>query len=290
MSELHVDQQNVHKEAARATKTLEAAEVVVDDAAKALTPRLSNSAPSVVTLSGHSGPVNAVVVLLGEIGRADDLVVSCSDDTTIKFWNPWTHTCEQTVDSHTAAVTCLAFGQRDNEYFVVSGSKDKKLIIWGKDSHRWTKYETLRGDGMNSGISSVAVLKDEQGNDMVVSGHDDGIVAFWRFSENSEDYRRSGEVKSEIDPATPIRYVLPLQMSESLIAGTATFATGPLGAPNNLVELWQLSKPPEQNTPGAMDSLSVCPHSIHDYSTGFLESTSILTRFGRQICGPLCRR
>jgi hypothetical protein len=197
--------------------------------------------PFVVTLTGHSGPVNAVAILLG--GTGNDLVASGSDDCTIKLWNPWTHTCEETLIGHADAVTCLAVGKRSGaeagSQFLVSGSKDAKLQIWSKDteSDRWQVRDAgdaLGGHG-DGPVSCVAVMKNQQGDDMVVSGSEDGAVSFWDLSKGI----RVGMLKSE-SVKSPISYVLALHDHER---NTNSVAEMKLVATSG--RLWQLVDRPK---------------------------------------------
>jgi hypothetical protein len=203
--------------------------------------RVDTSIPFVVTLTGHSGPVNAVAILLG--GTGNNLVASGSDDCTIKLWNPWTHTCEETLIGHADAVTCLAVGTRSGaesgSQFLVSGSKDAKLQIWSKDteSDRWQLRDArdtlgVHGDGP---VSCVAVMKNQQGDDMVVSGSEDGAVSFWDLSKGV----RVGMLKSE-RVKDPISYVLALhdhKLNTNSVAERKLVATSG--------RLWQLVNRPK---------------------------------------------
>jgi WD40 repeat protein len=193
--------------------------------------------PFVVTLTGHSGAVNAVAVLDGTNGS--DLVASGSDDCTVKLWNPWTHTCEETLIGHTEAVTCLAVGKRSTAesggQFVVSGSRDTKdqLRIWSKDSasgdwkHRDAR-DTL-GNHEDGPVECVAVTQNQKEEDMVVSGNDVGTITFWDLSEGKVGTLKTGN--------NIIGYVLPLHANDSTqftnsAAEMKILATG--------VQLWQI--------------------------------------------------
>ena len=102
-------------------------------------PKKDTSVPFVVTLTGHSGPVNAVAMLLGENGN--DLVASGRDDSSVKLWNPWTYTCEQTLNGHTDAVTCLVVGKRSN-----------KGKIWHSFRGEWQQGQDTEGLGQKYGV------------------------------------------------------------------------------------------------------------------------------------------
>merc|ERR1711865_498264 len=75
------------------------------------------------TLEGHTGYVRALAECSGHL-------VSGSDDSTIKVWDPSTWICQQTLQGHTDLVMALAecSGQ------LVSGSADRTIKVWGENA------------------------------------------------------------------------------------------------------------------------------------------------------------
>ena len=53
--------------------------------------------------------------------------MSCSQDTSIKFWNINDAQCIKTLNGHTDHVYCLLLLENGH---VASGSKDEKIKIW----------------------------------------------------------------------------------------------------------------------------------------------------------------
>jgi WD40 repeat protein len=77
------------------------------------------------TLSGHNGRVMSL-----SIHRSGRVVVSASDDSTLKLWDTDTWTERRTLRGHTGAVNvCVFAGDR-----VVSGSSDGTVRLWDADS------------------------------------------------------------------------------------------------------------------------------------------------------------
>lgn len=107
--------------------------------------------PLVVTLAGHSLPIQAVAVM------PDDLhAVSASADGTLKIWDIATGAAVLALAGHSDMVNGVAVtpdGQR-----VVSASSDKTLKVW--DARTGSMQRTLRGHVHE--VQSVAVLSDGQ--------------------------------------------------------------------------------------------------------------------------------
>ena len=74
---------------------------------------------TVSKLVGHTGWVLAIEV-------CQDLVVSGSDDHTIKIWDVHHEQCRETLSGHQGPVNTLMF----DEHKIISGSDDKTLKYW----------------------------------------------------------------------------------------------------------------------------------------------------------------
>ena len=72
-------------------------------------------------LEGHTRGVRAVTKI------SEDIVVSGSEDNTLRVWNIKTGKCLKVLEGHTRAVTSVS---KISEDIVVSGSGDKTLIVW----------------------------------------------------------------------------------------------------------------------------------------------------------------
>lgn len=78
----------------------------------------------VCRLRGHTAPVTDTCFY----GPLDNILISSSKDTQIKFWNLNTQTCFRTIVDHRSDVWCLAL-LRDGQY-LVAGSTDKTLNVY----------------------------------------------------------------------------------------------------------------------------------------------------------------
>ena len=98
---------------------------------------------------------------------------------------------------------------------MVSGSKDKTLKVWGKnmESGLWEmviEYQDTRVEDNSNCVSCVAVVKNQQGDDMVVSGSEDGTVKFWDLDNHTN--APIGVLQSS-STTERVQYVLPLYMT-----------------------------------------------------------------------------
>ncbi|XP_052868712.1 WD repeat-containing protein 3 [Anopheles cruzii] len=75
-------------------------------------------------LSGHTAPVTQACFMQ----RYRDVVVSCSKDTQIKFWNLETQYCFKTIVDHRTEVWGIALMRNDD--FLVCGTADTQLSVY----------------------------------------------------------------------------------------------------------------------------------------------------------------
>src|SRR5581483_3992969 len=78
---------------------------------------------SVRTLQSHAGSVLGV-----EFSPDGKLLVSCSRDKTIKFWDPRTGTLLRTLTEHTGDVYDAVFSPKGD--LLASGGRDKVIRLW----------------------------------------------------------------------------------------------------------------------------------------------------------------
>ncbi|KAF8387917.1 hypothetical protein HHK36_026579 [Tetracentron sinense] len=84
----------------------------------------ADAATCSATFESHVDWVNDAVL------AGDNILVSCSSDTTLKTWNCLSDgTCTRTLRQHTDYVTCLAAAKR-NSNIVASGGLGGEVFIW----------------------------------------------------------------------------------------------------------------------------------------------------------------
>ncbi|KAG4997541.1 hypothetical protein JHK85_028980 [Glycine max] len=116
---------------------------------------LADDMPSCsATFESHVDWVNDVVLV------GDNVLVSCSSDTTLKTWNALsTGTCTRTLRQHSDYVTCLAVAEK-NSNVVASGGLGGEIFIW--DIEAALASATKCNDPMDD---------DDNSNDINVSGN-----------------------------------------------------------------------------------------------------------------------
>jgi len=102
-------------------------------------------------LEGHTGSVNSVAVSLKK-----GILVSASDDSTIRVWSLATAQVTQVLKGHSDAVFSVAISS-DGES-VVSGSDDNTLRVWSLASG----LTTLLLTGHSDVVSSAAISSKDQ--------------------------------------------------------------------------------------------------------------------------------
>ncbi|CAD8209825.1 unnamed protein product [Paramecium octaurelia] len=118
-------------------------------------------------LSEHQKNVNCLL-FMGQFNS----FVSCSDDNTIRIWtqqqnNLWIS--QQTLDQHTDQVYCIIVNNKED--LIISGSKDKSIIFWGKQN-QWLQLQTIytHKDCQHS------LCLNEQQNTLISCGRDNTLL------------------------------------------------------------------------------------------------------------------
>ncbi|EFQ27915.1 WD domain-containing protein [Colletotrichum graminicola] len=115
------------------------------------TPSSQNDEGIVSLLSGHKEVVKTVKFLLQVDGEDRKLLVSGSDDQTLKVWSldPKTNQgeCVQTVHEHSAPVNCIAILHSRNapkQFLLASGAADATIKIWQLTAGRLQLRQTIK--------------------------------------------------------------------------------------------------------------------------------------------------
>ncbi|CAG0914381.1 unnamed protein product [Notodromas monacha] len=124
--------------------------------------------PEKFMLTGHRNPITRVI-----FHPVYTLLVSASEDCTIKIWDFETGDFEQTLRGHTDSVQDIALDNSGKT--LVSCSADMTVRIWDFASYNCIK--TLHGHDHN--VSSVAFLPN---GDYIVTGSRDKTIKMWEVS------------------------------------------------------------------------------------------------------------
>ncbi|XP_077399710.1 F-box/WD repeat-containing protein 7-like [Vanacampus margaritifer] len=126
-------------------------------------------------LKGHDDHVITCLQFSG------DLIVSGSDDNTLKVWSAVTGQCLRTLTGHTGGVWCSQMAAAT----VISGSTDRTLRVWDADSGECV--HVLHGH------TSTVRCMHLHGN-RVVSGSRDTTVRMWDVSSGRCEHVLTGHV------------------------------------------------------------------------------------------------
>jgi WD40 repeat protein len=214
--------------------------------------RKLENASVVCTLTGHSNSVNSVA-----ISPDGQILVSGSDDNTIKIWQLSTGQELRTLTGHSDSVNSVVISPDGQT--VVSGSSDKTIKIWQLSTGQ--ELRTLEGDGL---INSLAISPD--GQILVSSSHT--VVRSDYFDWKSytvvrgNDYNTINKIKIwQLSTGQELRTL----KGDCLINSLAISPDGQTvvsGSDDNTITVWQLSTGQELRTltgAGSINSLAISP-------------------------------
>ena len=214
--------------------------------------RKLENASVVCTLTGHSNSVNSVA-----ISPDGQILVSGSDDNTIKIWQLSTGQELRTLTGHSDSVNSVVISPDGQT--VVSGSSDKTIKIWQLSTGQ--ELRTLEGDGL---INSLAISPD--GQILVSSSHT--VVRSDYFDWKSytvvrgNDYNTINKIKIwQLSTGQELRTL----KGDCLINSLAISPDGQTvvsGSDDNTITVWQLSTGQELRTltgDGSINSLAISP-------------------------------
>jgi hypothetical protein len=103
-------------------------------------------------------------VLCAAFGSSNDVLISGSEDMSVKVWDVRRERCVHTLHGHTGAVVCVALAP--NNKLAASGGRDGLLILWDPV----TGKQTLRSAAHTDGVTGVAFSPDSRG--LITCGRD----------------------------------------------------------------------------------------------------------------------
>ncbi|XP_058809234.1 transcription initiation factor TFIID subunit 5-like [Phymastichus coffea] len=123
------------------------------------------TAESVRTLHGHSGPVYCL-----SFSPDKNLLLSCSEDGTVRLWSLHTWSCVVCYKGHLFPVWSVKFSPRG--YYFATGSHDKTARLWATDSHQPLRI-------FSGHYSDVDVVQFHPNSNYIASGSSDMTVRLW---------------------------------------------------------------------------------------------------------------
>jgi len=94
-------------------------------------------AKPVVTLLGHSSKINQAIW-----GPMNETIFSCSDDGTVKLWNPEARKCIGTIDAHEQKINNMSFAKDFSHFITASSDQTAKMY----DTETQTLLRTFESD------------------------------------------------------------------------------------------------------------------------------------------------
>jgi WD40 repeat protein len=131
---------------------------------------------SLLTISGHTGPVASVAFGVGPEGSL--LLASGGEDGTVRLWDPATGTqVGEPLAAHSGKVLSVAFGaQPDGRLLLASGGADGIVRLW--DPAAGIPLRQLP-TGHDWAVTSVAFGARPDGRLLLASGGSDMMVRLW---------------------------------------------------------------------------------------------------------------
>ena len=124
--------------------------------------------PAKYVLSGHRAVITHLI-----FHPTYNLLASCSEDASIKLWDPETGQFEKTLKGHTGTINYLSFDSQGK--FLASCSSDLTIKLW--DLSQSACVKTLHGH--EHSVSSVEFLPN---GDFLVSASRDKSIKLWELS------------------------------------------------------------------------------------------------------------
>lgn len=186
----------------------------------------------ILTLTGHTQSVRAVAIT-----PDGKLIISASDDSTLKVWDAVDGKKLRTLLGHSQSVTAIAC--TPDGKLAISGGADKTLKIWSLSE--WKETGSLYGHTGN--VNAVAIAKDGR---FAVSASDDKTLKIWDLATAKEIRTLSGHAAK--------------------VCTAAITADGKLaisGSADKTVRIWEVETGNEVMSlvghSGRVNSIVVCP-------------------------------
>ncbi|XP_055703167.1 transcription initiation factor TFIID subunit 5 [Phlebotomus papatasi] len=162
------------------------------------------------TFHGHSGPVYRCAFSLDR-----SMMLSCSEDATIRLWSLHTWTCVVVYKGHQFPVWDVRFSPHG--HYFVTGSHDKTARLWATDSHQPLRI-------FIGHLADVDCVQFHPNSNYIATGSSDRTVRLW-------DCVSGNHVRLMTGHKAPI-YALAFSMCGRFLAS---------GAADHRVHIWDLA-------------------------------------------------
>mmetsp|Transcript_30715 Transcript_30715/g.51990 ORF Transcript_30715/g.51990 Transcript_30715/m.51990 type:complete len:255 (-) Transcript_30715:130-894(-) len=127
------------------------------------------SSKVISSLKGHKGLISSVT-----FDQTGNLIVSGSADCSVRLWDALSGTCTRTIGSNLGEISSVSIS--GNNVYVLSSSKDNSLRLWDV---RRTGCCVRRYTGSQNTWKNFIKSCFGPGDDVIVSGSEDGCVYMW---------------------------------------------------------------------------------------------------------------
>ncbi|KAI9781390.1 MAG: U3 small nucleolar RNA-associated protein 13 [Geoglossum umbratile] len=137
---------------------------------------------------------------------------SGGEDGQIRVWDLHKRTCIAVLDSHVSIVRSLAFSSNENA--LISGSRDKTIILWDVRSWKVRKVIPVLEGVEHAGFAL--------GGSLVFTGGESGVLRLWQTDSGGEitqEQQSLGEGESIVDILyhDSLQYLISVHADQSLI-------------------------------------------------------------------------
>ncbi len=122
----------------------------------------------------HIGAITAMI-----LSRAQDYIISCGHDRTIKIWDYKTKKCSCVLKTRKNIPFCLAISKKDK--YLVAGFNDGSLSLFKMKD----KSLVLNTKLSNSGVFSLSYLSDEK---KLLCGMGDGTIFLVKYNKDRKNF------------------------------------------------------------------------------------------------------
>ncbi|EEB09051.1 U3 snoRNP-associated protein Utp13 [Schizosaccharomyces japonicus yFS275] len=143
------------------------------------------------SLRGHGGVVSALA-----FGKVEDawILASGADDTRIRIWDLATSRSTASFEGHSSTVRGLVF--TDNGKFLVSGSRDKTILVWNVQTRKLARtipaLYSIEAIGWMEGVST-----EDSSKKLLYAAGENNIIGVWDVYDGKRVDNASASILDE---------------------------------------------------------------------------------------------
>lgn len=182
--------------------------------------------PQALTYHIHNEAVTSLILIPNST-----LIISGSEDKSIKIFDYETEKTIKTLNEHSKAITSIALQQKNDSLFLISSAKDETTRIWSIESEKWVSI--IQND--NSIISKVI---GNYNSTTFITGGKDKKIRFWSLERPQETLQVELVGDDDFMISTPDNYFHATKNAYNYL----NFSSSNSSVPLKLIEL-KLDRP-----------------------------------------------